>query len=274
MRQHSGSRGRAPFALLATHPDARLPAKSKSKRIEATRIRQIASRGKSPYRMAHTLKTMLLRKVRRNQILKAIVSASLNPSEFEFKNSDTEALLKHRWSKSYFVISGNAGHYVGRYVVGDGIDWPYEVYSWEAVMSRFSPWVKEVRDDLDTPDLWAELQRDAQLLGSVSGEANENTPFTSEEQKDLEQRLREVEAHVRETYSLTESDFNLLQKKIEYLVGAAGRLGRFDWLNTCAGVIFGYILAVGLPAETVRPFMTDLVHYLLEHGLPPLPLGG
>jgi hypothetical protein len=159
-------------------------------------------------------------------------------------------------------------------VVGDGIDWPYEVYSWEAVMSRFSPWVKEVKDDLDTPDLWAELQRNAQMLGRISGETHGNTPFTSEEQKDIEQRLREVEAHVRDTYSLTESDFNLLNKKIDYLVDAAGRLGRTDWFNVCAGAIFGYILAVGLPVESVRPFMTGLLHYLFEHGLPQLPIGG
>jgi hypothetical protein len=219
-------------------------------------------------------KIMLLQKRRTNQIFEAIQSVGLNPQEFEFENRGTETRLKHKWSKSYFVIGGNAGHYVGRYVVGDAIDWPYEVYSWEPVMSRFSGWVKDVKDDLDTPDLWAELQRDARLLGGVSGEANKNTPFTSEEQKDIEERLREVEAHVRNTYSLTESDFNLLHKKIDYLVDAAGRLNRIDWLNACAGALFGFILSVGLPPESIRPFMTDLLHHLFEHGLPQLPIGG
>jgi integrase len=57
-------------------------------------------------------------------------------------------------------------------------------------MSCFSRLVKDVKNDLDTPDLWAELQRDARLLGSLSSKANENTTFTSEEQKDIEQRLR------------------------------------------------------------------------------------
>jgi hypothetical protein len=121
--------------------------------------------------------------------------------------------------------------------------------------------------------LWAELQRNAQLLGRISGETHGNTKFTSEEQKDIERRLREVEAHVRDTYSLTESDFNLLRKKIDYLVDAAGRLGRIDWLNVCAGAIFGYILSVGLPVESVRPLVTDLLRHLFEHGLPQLAIG-
>jgi hypothetical protein len=220
---------------------------------------------------------MPLQKWKANQIFEAIQSIGLNPNEFEFEDSGTEVLLKHKRSKSCFVIGGNAGHYIGRYVVGDGVDWPYEKYSWEPVMERFSLWVKEVKDDLETPDLWAELQRDARLLGSVSAAASENTPFTSEEQKDIEQRLREVEAHVRDTYSLTESDFNLLHKKIDYLVDASGRLGRIDWLNIFVGAIVGYILAVGLPPESVHPFMTYLLRaigQLFEHGLPNLQIGG
>jgi hypothetical protein len=96
---------------------------------------------------------MLLQKWQTNEIFKAIEGVSLNPNEFEFDNTGMEALLKYKWSKSYFVIGGNSGHYIGNYVVGDGVNWPYEVYSWEPVMSRFSRWVKEVKDDVDTPDL-------------------------------------------------------------------------------------------------------------------------
>jgi hypothetical protein len=120
---------------------------------------------------------MLLQKWQTNEIFKAIEGVSLNPNEFEFDNTGMEALLKYKWSKSYFVIGGNAGHYIGNYVVGDGVNWPYEVYSWEPVMSRFSRWVKEVKDDVDTPDLWAELQRDASL------------PVVSLKLKSVEERL-------------------------------------------------------------------------------------
>jgi hypothetical protein len=216
---------------------------------------------------------LLLQKWQTNKIFEAIQSVGLNPNEFEFKHSDTEALLKHKWSKSYIAIGWNAGHYVGRFMVGDGYDWPYDAYSSQSLMERFSRWVEDVKRDLDTPDLWAELQRDAQLLGGVSDEASENTPFTAEEQKDIEERLRKVEAHVKGTYSLSEPEMEGLHRKIDYLVGAAGRFGRIDWLNICVGALFGYILAVGLPVESVRPFMTDLLHHLFEHGLPQLPIG-
>ena len=105
------------------------------------------------------------------------------------------------------------------------------------------------------------------------GDANENTPFTSEEQKDIEQRLREVEAHVRDTYSLFEPEMETLHRKIDYLIDAAGRFGRIDWLNIFVGAIFSYLLAVALPSEHALPFMTHFLHairHFFEHGLPPL----
>jgi hypothetical protein len=128
------------------------------------------------------------------------------------------------------------------------------------------------------PDLWAELQRDVQLLlGAGPGEANENTPFTSEEQKDLERRLREVETRVRDPYSLSERQIEILHNKVDYLVGVAGRSVRIDWRNILVGVLCSYIVAVALPSEFAHPFMIHFFHairHLFEHGPPDLPLGG
>src|ERR1700691_4503420 len=133
----------------------------------------------------------LLPKWKKNEIFKAIEAVGLNPREFDLiGNGDVEVRIKHKWSESYFVVGGGAGHYIGRSAVGDSGDWPYQVYSWETLMTRVSSWLGEVKRDLEMPDLWAELQGDAELLGGASGEANENTPFTREEQSDIVQRLR------------------------------------------------------------------------------------
>jgi hypothetical protein len=47
-------------------------------------------------------------------------------------------------------------------VVGDGPDWLYEIYSWQALVLRVKRWLEEVKHDLKTPDLWAELKREAE----------------------------------------------------------------------------------------------------------------
>src|SRR5689334_12587207 len=129
-------------------------------------------------------------KWKRNQILEAIQDAGLDPRDFDFEDGDAEVRIKHKWSDSYFIVGGNPAHYVGSYVVGDAPAWPYDAYSWTAIIPRISRWLKEVKRDLETPDLWAELQHEAELLGGASNEDNENTPFTPEEQNEIVGRLQ------------------------------------------------------------------------------------
>ena len=119
-------------------------------------------------------------------------------------------------------------------------------------MRRVSAWLEEVKRDLETPDLWAELQREAKLLGAGSNAVTENTPFTPEEQKEIAGRLKELAKYVRKIHLLSPAQMQVLDEKLEYLVDASDRLGRKDWLNTFIGVTLGYILSVALPPEFAR----------------------
>jgi hypothetical protein len=215
-----------------------------------------------------------VQKWKKNQIFDAILKAGLDPKDFDFEDRDTEVRIKHKWSDSSFIVGGDPGHYVGHYVVGDSSNWPYEVYSWESVMPRVSNWLEQVKRDLETPDLWAELQREAELLGGASNEANENTPFTPEEQKEIAARLQELAEYARRTYSLSGPEMQILNAKIDYLVGAAGRLGRIDWRNVFAGVILGFILTAAFSPESARHIFLTLLRAIGHlYGLPELPGG-
>jgi hypothetical protein len=195
---------------------------------------------------------MMLVKYQRNDIFRAIESAGLEPREFDLSDDDAEARIKHRWAESYFIIGGDAGHYAGHYVVGDGVDWPYEVYSWRALMERVSRWLGEVKHDLETPDLWAELRSDTELLVATSDETRENTPFTPAEQKEIARALQELGEDAKSTYALSAAQEQELDAKLDYLVDAAGRLGRTDWRGVFVGVMLSLVLSGALPPESVR----------------------
>jgi len=107
----------------------------------------------------------LLQKRHRNDIFEAIQATGLDPRTFNLDDSGTEAETKHRWSTSFFIVSRESSYYVGKYRVGDGVVWPYNPCSWQFLMPRVSAWLGEVKGDLETPDLWAELQREVKLLG-------------------------------------------------------------------------------------------------------------
>lgn len=63
-------------------------------------------------------------------------------------------------------------------------------------MPRVKRWLEEVKRDLETPDLWAELKREAELLGAGSDEITKNAPFTPDEQKEIAGRLQEIAERV------------------------------------------------------------------------------
>jgi hypothetical protein len=193
-----------------------------------------------------------LQKRHRNDIFQAIQAAGLDPREFDLVDSGTEVQIKHRSSESCFIVRGESGYYVGQSVVGDGHAWPYSPCSWQTLIPQVSRWLEEVQHDLNTPDLWAELRREAELLGSGSNRVIENTPFTPEEQQEIARRLEKLATDVSHALSLSGAQTNAIEGKIDYLIEASTRLGRKDWLNAFIGVTLGFMLVVALPSESAR----------------------
>jgi hypothetical protein len=213
----------------------------------------------------------LLRKLYRNDIEKAIETVGLDPTEFDRDNQDTEARIKHRWSDSYFAIRRQSGYYVGESVVGDGLTWPYQPRSWQAVMRQFETWLSEVKRDLETPDLWAELHSQARLLKIGSGDLAENTPFTPAEREEMASQLGEVANNIKTGYSLSEPQMRVLNEKVDYLVDAAGRLGRTDWRGVFIATALSFVFSVSLPPETARHIFFTLLQAIAYHyGFPEL----
>jgi hypothetical protein len=113
-------------------------------------------------------------------------------------------------------------------------------------------WLQVLKNDLNTPDLWAELQCDAELLGAGFDTVTDNTPFTAGEKTEIAARLQELAKCARETYSLSQEQMRALDAKMDYLIKAAGRLGRKDWLTVYIGAILSFILGAALPSESVH----------------------
>lgn len=215
-----------------------------------------------------------MQKWKKNEIFEAIQAVGLDPKEFDLEDADGEVRIKHKWSTSCFTLGDDPSHYVGRYVVGDGPDRPFEAYSWQAIIPRISRWLGEVKGDLETPDLWVELERDARLIfGATSDDLAANTPFTPEEQTEIAARLQTLAEHARRTNSLSAAQMQALDAKLDYLVNASRRLGRKDWLNVCAGTILVYILTASVPPEAARDMFLGILRAIGHlYGLPDPPM--
>lgn len=195
----------------------------------------------------------ILQKSQKNAIITAIRAIDLDPREFIFDDSSTtEIKITHKRSSWSFIVTGGPGHYIGRYTLAEGLDLPYEVHSWQSFLPRVENWLESLKRDLNTPDLWAELRREARWLGAGSTRIIENTPFTPEEQQDIARRLDKLGTDVTDAFSFSAAKMQILQEDLNYLVDASHRLGRKDWINIFIGVTVAFVLDATHAPEGAR----------------------
>jgi hypothetical protein len=217
-----------------------------------------------------------LPKYKRNDLFKAIQKAGMDPGEFDLSVGAKEATLRHLPSPASFVLSGDVTEYAVRRVAGDGPVEERTGLSWYRVEEQIGLWVSDVKWHVEIPDLWAELQRKRGLLAAISDDAVENTAFTDAEQQQIAEQLKELKEYVGRTRSLSESQMRLLDERLQYLVDAAKRVGRRDWLLMFAGVMLSYVLAAELPPETARDILDTFLRgiaRILGQDFPELPGG-
>ena len=143
---------------------------------------------------------------------------------------------------------------------------------------RAERWAREVKRDVDTPDLFAELHREREILTGTRYEDVGNTPFTSEELAEIAEQLRQIKEYVSTAYALSEAQTLHLETKLDDIASAAGRMGRKDWALWVSGALLGAFVQGILPPDVVQDIVrmtVDCLGYLLGGGgtpprLPPM----
>jgi hypothetical protein len=214
-------------------------------------------------------------KWQRNAIYEAVVAGGLDAAECTFDYTEDEWRISHAPSGSYLLISGDPLRYATTSVVGENPPWPSQSYIWAAVPDRVQQWAVEVRNDVDTPDLWTQLRRAQGFLTGAGNEDIENTPFNPGEQAEILEKLQEIKEIVKRLESPSAAQRLSVEVRLDVLAAAAARAGRSDWQLMFGGVILGLIMQQLLPNEVVWDLLrivgNGLGHLFGGDGLPPLP---
>jgi len=188
-----------------------------------------------------------------------------------------EARISPRRSEGVFVLrGGKSGGYDLSYAVGERGPIGYPVHSWNGVLKPpLYVWLRDVKADQETPDRFAELQQEREMVIAATAEDVENTTFTTDEQETLAAQLREIAEYARKTYALSQDQMQALEAGLEDIGDKVGRLGRREWLTYVAGTL-AILEATILPPEATRHIFLILVRSLAQlrgHTFPELPGG-
>jgi hypothetical protein len=201
---------------------------------------------------------MRMDKPRRNEIIEATEVSGLPRQQFGFDfDPDGGASITHTPSGSNlrFVARDPDDDFTVTAVIGDGAPTPSARLDWSSVPLQVRVWAREVKDDVDTPDLWAELQGERELLTGDWYDDAENTPFTEDEQAKIADELRQIKEQLEAQHSLDGAQMRALEEKVDYLIAASGRMGRKDWLTVFYGTILQLIVMGLVPPDAVQQML-------------------
>jgi hypothetical protein len=204
--------------------------------------------------------TVLLSKLMRNELYRAIVDAGLDPKDFDLRRDVEEdesasvTEIVHRESGSVCLIVHWSASYEWSARAGDEPTTSGLTTSWSDVTTKVHNWARLLRRWLDAPDLWAAVQQARDVLGSALYGPADDTAFTPDEQDQIAGVIRELKDLVR-TYSLSEEKLRVIEAQLDDLQAAASRVTRKDWLLMFCGGVFAAFVAGVLPPEAVQEIL-------------------
>jgi hypothetical protein len=205
------------------------------------------------------MKKSLILKSQTDQVFLIINQFSLNPKDFvweEAKSGLTVDLvvskLFHSKTNYFFKFDLNKGKHCCTYSPGETkqADTQYPG-SWELQINYFRDWLKYLKREIDSLDLWSQVDKENILAKGVT-EYEDNLPFSPAEFEKIHSSLNELKEYIIKTQSLSQKEVTFLETRISYLEESSKRLGRKDWVSILIGVLANIIIGLALSPEVAK----------------------
>jgi hypothetical protein len=216
-------------------------------------------------------------KMYKNGFVDLIRTQGLDPTSFHVEDTTTtrqltdsetieESLFTLQFMETHlkFVVTNHpfslhdfAAHYT-RFGVGspESPIIPYPDFTYphniDAVYRWFNDWLlHDVRvyiDEMTSPDLWAQIAQQRQLVTATSLTPHEVSFFAEEEKPLLHASIRQFRLLVCKNFSPTQEQLKIIDERLDYLSKAVDRLNRFDWKGLALSIVVS--ISVNLCVDT------------------------
>ncbi len=217
----------------------------------------------------------MLTRRQRNLIFETLVARGLDPASCELDDYKIQVDLTYEPLRTCFSISkdNRPNTYSATPVVGGVYLGDCTAASWDELMDSLGTWAEEVRYNMETPDLWAELEQVPRVLAAAQTADASNAHFTPDEQSEISRMLDATKKLVRERFELTSVQLAAIDQRLDDVEEASKRLGRKDWVMMFYGAVMSAFIADAVPPTVIQTVLTTVVHGIAHifgfGGLPP-----
>jgi hypothetical protein len=128
---------------------------------------------------------------------------------------------------------------------------------WSNALSSVRLWLASLRREVETPDLWAGAVATGDRLAFFRSD-EDNSPFTEMEVRAIGARIVTVKQFIA-ARDLPAGEYESIEKKLDYLVGASRRTGRLDWKNIAVTTVLALAAPAALNSEQARQVFEYIV---------------
>jgi len=216
----------------------------------------------------------VLLKKQKNELFRIIEQVGLEPGNFEWleergKGSHTNNLiskLAYRNSSYFYRFDVTNTRYLCKKCPGlqktTGLA---QFTGWSSVVADFARWAKQLKSELDAPDLWAEAQKYQSIFSLPIEGQIQYIPYSHAEAEQIASALMQVEEKVIEEFKPTPEQVKFIQSKRSYLESKAkAGYPRIDWVNILVGVMTSLGVTLSLSPEQahrLQGFYKEVVLY-------------
>jgi hypothetical protein len=118
--------------------------------------------------------------------------------------------------------------------------------TWNARIRSCSTWLRELRTEVEAPDLWASVGQERALANAAASERMNNNPFTATEKEYIFGSLEEIKATLLSMQQFDIRQAAIVDGQFQYLGEAVNRMGKKDWLNLTFSNLVTVIVGLSL----------------------------
>lgn len=224
-----------------------------------------------------------LRKEQRNRLYISIKNEGFKHSDFAaniLKGLDMDAnpykipQIIHKSTGYYFNFHYNIRGYRIEYSPGLNSDvGPISIdedLTWEDTARFFSEWLKELKIELEMPDLWEELSSVEDFKTSADNSYTSEDLFSDDEIKKITDGVKTIKKFIVEEHQIDDEHRVFVEDSLNYLVRAAKEgEKKKHWFNRALGTFVSISLRIGLGAGA--PKLLKVAGDFLKEIYPNLP---
>ncbi len=223
-------------------------------------------------------------RTQQNEVFQAIQDSSLSPGDFCWKEEKSKYLrdslistVIHNPSKYYSKfdwIDTSAGPrpYIE---CSPGTSTPLESgrTNENFPIHTVRKWLTNLKREVEAPDLWGAILSERALIEGISAYEG-NAQFSQDEQLKIGATLNEIKSYLERLQNFTDQQRSFIESNFNYLIDAASRVGRKDWVIILLGTLVSTAVSLAITPDNTHAllrFAGQMIRQLLS-GIISIPL--